>query len=300
MQWLKQLRRFTFLGLIGLIMAACQAVPADRTPLPGNTQIPEPAETSEEKTSSNLIERFDLSKDLYIRLVQPGVYVITHSFPWPANSMIVEMGNSELVLVDTPYTPEATWEVLQWVENRFGERKITAINTGFHYDNLGGNSFLIEEGIPVYGSQATVELLEERGEEMRDLALSWLQDPQYQSYRETHEALVYTPPTKLFNLEEGLQLEFGDESVQVYYPGQSHSPDNVVVYFPGRKILFGTCMIIGWDAVGNTTDADLEAWPISIRDLARFEFDLLVPGHGDRLDPGLLDHTLSLLSEYQK
>jgi glyoxylase-like metal-dependent hydrolase (beta-lactamase superfamily II) len=212
--------------------------------------------------------------------------------------MIVEMKNSALVLVDTPYTPEATRDLLRWVETRLGEREVVAINTGFHHDNLGGNGYLIERGISVYGSELTARLLEERGEEMRAMTLRWLKEPRYQRYREIHESLPYVAPTHRFELDKGLELEFGDETVQVYYPGPSHSPDNVVVYFPTRKILFGGCMIIGWDAVGNTSDADLAAWPASVRNLSRFDYDVLVPGHGDRLDPGLLEHTINLLAEY--
>jgi len=212
--------------------------------------------------------------------------------------MIVEMANSHLVLVDTPYTPEATRDLLTWIRTKFGEREITAINTGFHYDNLGGNSYLIDQGIPVYGSTLTAKLLEERGQEIRTMTLQWLEEPKYQRYYKVHEHLPYIAPTHQFELEEGLELEFGEQIVQIYYPGPSHSPDNVVVYFPDRKILFGTCMIIGWNRVGNTADADLTAWPQSVRNLSRFDIEVLVPGHGDRLDPGLLEHTINLLEEY--
>ncbi len=273
---------------ISTILVSCGKLPNSPTLPQGVTQLPD------------MYERFDISEDLYVRKVQDGVFIITHSFPWPGNSMIVEMKSSDLVLVDTPYTPEATREVLEWVETQLGEREITAINTGFHYDNLGGNSYLIEQGIPVYGSELTVKLLEERGEEMRAMTLDWLQFPQNQRYYKAYEALAYIAPTHLFRIEEGLKLEIGNEMVQVYYPGPSHSPDNVVVYFPGRKILFGTCMILGGDKVGNTTDADLDVWPESVRDLARFDFYMLVPGHGDRLDPGLLEHTIDLLTSYHE
>ncbi len=285
---------------LGLLLVSCRGVSPDPTPAQEAARLPVRDEPTEDKTVPGRVERFDISKDLYVREIQDGVFVITHSFPWPGNSMIVEMKSSDLVLVDTPYTPEATGEVLAWIENRLGKRAITAINTGFHYDNLGGNSYLIDQGIPVYGSQATVELLQERGEAMRAMTLDWLQAPQYQRFYEAHAALAYVAPTHLFDLNKGLQLEFGDEIVQVYFPGPSHSPDNVVVYFPDRKILFGTCAIIGGDQVGNTSDADLEAWPESVRDLGRFDFDVLVPGHGDRLDPGLLEHTITLLESDKK
>jgi metallo-beta-lactamase class B len=242
-------------------------------------------------------EHFDLNEDLYLRQIQTGVYVITHEFPWAANSMIVEMADSTLVLVDTPYTPEATQAALEWVQARLGEREIVAINTGFHHDNLGGNSYLLEAGIPVYGSDLTVELLDERGDEMRAQTLSWLEKPEYERYRQAHETLPYVPPDHLFPIDEGLELRFGTETVLVYYPGPSHSPDNVVVYFPGRRILFGGCMVIGWDSIGNTADADMEAWPDSVRKLSQFDFDMLVPGHGERLDPGLLEHTVGLFTQ---
>ena len=248
-------------------------------------------------SESGSLERVDISEELYVRSVQPGVFVITHSFPWPGNSMIVEMLNSDLVLVDTPYTPEATRQVIEWITSRLGKRRITAINTGYHYDNMGGNGYLIEQGIPVYGSNLSVELLKDRGEIMRAMTLDWLQAPKFQRHYEAHKSLAYIAPTQVFDIEQGLQLEFGDEIVQVYYPGPSHSPDNVVVYFPGRKLLFGTCMIIGGDRIGNTSDADVEAWPVSVRRLRRFDFNILVPGHGDRLDPGLLDHTIDLLAK---
>jgi glyoxylase-like metal-dependent hydrolase (beta-lactamase superfamily II) len=277
------LRRITPLIFCVLLLAGCKETQAEPTLAPTAA----PAATD---------ERFDLDEDLYLRQIQEGVYIITHAFPWAANSMVVEMADSTLLLVDTPYTPEATRAALEWVQARLGQREIVAINTGFHHDNLGGNSYLLEAGIPVYGPDLTVELLEERGDQMRAQTLGWLEKPEDARYRQVHETLLYVPPDHVFPIDAGLELQFGAETVQVYYPGPSHSPDNVVVYFPSRKILFGGCMIIGWDKVGNTSDADLNAWPDSVRKLSQFDFDVLVPGHGERLDPALLEHTLDLLT----
>ncbi len=288
-------RGFSFLLVIAVTLAGCAGTQ------PGSTPIPTPTSPDLILTpDSDEYERFDISEDMHARQIQDGVFVVTHAFPWPANSMIVEMENSSLVLVDTPYTPEATRDLLDWAKAQLGEREIVAINTGFHCDNLGGNSYLVEQGIPVYGADLTAQLIEDRGVDMRALTLSWLQAPRHERYYNAHESLPYVAPTHQFELSDGLVLEFGAETARVYYPGPSHAPDNVVVYFPARKILFGGCMIIGWDEVGNTADADLEAWPDSVRDLARLDFDVLVPGHGDRLDPGLLEHTVDLLVEFQE
>jgi metallo-beta-lactamase class B len=248
-------------------------------------------------TSTNLPDypAQEIAADLTVREIRPGFFVATHSFPWPHNSLLVEMESSDLVLVDTPYTPDATQALVEWARARFGKRKILAINTGFHYDNLGGNSYLISEGIPVYGSDAIAGLLAQRGEALRAMTLDWLKDPADKRYYDAHAVLPYVPPDHTFPLGSGLELRFGGESLQVHFPGPSHTPDNVVVYFPARRILFGGCMILAGDAVGNTSDADLAAWPVSVAKLTKFEFTLLIPGHGDRMDPGLLEHTIELL-----
>ncbi len=237
----------------------------------------------------------EIREDLYYRQIQEGVFIFTHEFPWPANSMIVEMEDSTLVMVDTPYTPEATDDVFIWIEMQFGEREVIAINTGFHVDNLGGNSYLVDNDIPVYGSRLTEQLLEDNGEETRVYLLEWLVSPRYRQYYEAHETIPYVAPTHIFALEEGVEIQVGEELVQVYYPGPSHTLDNVVVYFPNKKVLFGGCMILAGDSIGNTVDADLEEWPDSVRRLYAFDSDVIVPGHGDRFDVELLEHTIDLL-----
>jgi metallo-beta-lactamase class B len=237
-----------------------------------------------------------LAEDLYLRQIREGVYVVTHAFPWPANSLIIEMENSDLVLAGTPYTPEAMDTVLQWIRGQFGGRKITAVNPGYHVDNLGGNSALIAAGIPVYGSDLTVRMLEERGEQTRQLLLDMLPDPADESYRKAHAAIPYIPPDHLFPAEEGLTLSFGQEQVVVYWPGPTQAPDKMVIYFPGKKVLFGSCMVLAGEKPGNISEADLENWPDAIEKLKQFDAAFVVPGHGDRLDPGLLDHTIALLS----
>ena len=238
----------------------------------------------------------DLSEGLYLRQIRKDIFVVTHTFPWPANSLIIEMANSDLVLVGTPYTPAAMTEVLAWTVEHFGKRKIVAINTGYHVDNLGGNSALIEQGIPVYGSDLTAQLLREHGEQTRQVLLGMLTGTVNERFYKAQAEIPYMPPTELFPIAQGVELSFGDEHVEVYYPGPSQAPDKIVVYFPREKVLFGGCMILGGDQIGNTSDADLKNWPEAVRKLKQFDAEIIVPGHGDRLDAGLIEHTIALLT----
>lgn len=239
--------------------------------------------------------RIELAADLYLRPIGNEAFVIVHTCPWPANSLLIALSDGTLVMAGTPYTAEATRAVLDWARRRFGDRRIVAINTGYHVDNLGGNQALLDAGAAVYGSDLTIRLLRERGEHMRQVTLALIGDPKSAAYR-LHAGLRFVPPDHAFPIRDGLRLTFGGEEVQVYYPGPSQAPDKVVVYFPGRRILFGSCMILAASRPGNTADADLARWPESVRQLLRFQADVVVPGHGDRLDPGLIQHTLDVLA----
>lgn len=229
--------------------------------------------------------------------VAPDAYVVTHAYPWEANSLIVAVSETDLIMVDTPYTPEATSIVLDWMEQRFGERRITAINTGYHFDNLGGNQALVDRGIRVYGSDRTVELVAERGESTRRLFLDWLAGGQFSPIRRRYERLEYCLPTNVFPLSALTELEVAGERLEIIFPGETHAPDNVAVYFPVRDLLFAGCMAVVGSRLGNTADANMEMWGAAVESLLALHALLVIPGHGMRFDSGVLEHTIELLRE---
>jgi metallo-beta-lactamase class B len=281
--------------IVAVFLAAALLAAGCSAPTPASTPTPAPAAAPTIGPDTDF-PHVELGEGLYLRQIRRDVFVVTHAFPWPANSLIVEMENSDLVLAGTPYTPEAMETVLQWIHKQFGERNIIAVNPGYHVDNLGGNSALIAQGIPVYGSDLTAEMLAERGEQTRQMLLGMLQGPGNERYAKAHAEIPYVPPDHLFPIHDGLILTFGDEQLEVYYPGPTQAPDKVVIYFPGKKVLFGSCMVLGGNQVGNTHEADMANWPKAIEKLKRFDVAFVVPGHGDRLDPGLIDHTIQVLT----
>ena len=97
------------------------------------------------------------------------------------------------------------------------------------------------------GSDMTVQLLAVRGQASLEQTVAWLRGEEDPRFAETLSRLRLVPPTEVFDIHEGLNLEFEGEAVQVYYPGPAHAPDN-----------------------------------------------------GERLDPGLVAHTLALLAGRQE
>lgn len=251
------------------------------------------------------LKKENLSGELSIVELDSGVYQVIHSFPWPGNSLIVKLGQSDFVWIDTPYTPEAASSVLEWLYKKHGKSiKITEINTGFHIDNLGGNGELIKRGIPVYGSQLTCELLKTRSRSTMQTMLKWLSSPENKRYYDAYKSFRFYEPTKKFNLNEEQVLTLGGEKVEIYFPGPTHTYDNTVVYIPGKKILFGGCMVLSLEAkkAGFVNDGNLTEWPKSlVKVLKKYSnAELVVPGHGMAGDIKLLKHSISVLENRGK
>src|SRR6185295_3616589 len=73
-------------------------------------------------------------------------------------------------------------------------------------------------------------------------------------------------------------------TAEVFYPGPAHTRDNIVVWLPDSRVLFGGCAVrAATSGLGNVADADLTAYPASIRRvLERYPAaEVVVPGHGD-------------------
>lgn len=246
-----------------------------------------------------------ISQDLYYTLVQDSVYMITHYFPyWGGNSMFVLLPWNKGVLIDTPFESVGTLDLLEWINKNFGELELSVIVTGFHQDNLGGNEVLIGRDIPVYGPDLTKELVETRGDELKQIMLSSVEEQEDHRYYESYEKLRLMPPNHLFPIQEGLKLTIGNEIFEVYFPGESHTADNTVVYLHHRKILFGGCMIKGteYNSPGYIKHANMQEWPESVkRVIEKFPgCEVVIPGHGSEGSRELLFHTVEILENWNQ
>jgi len=253
-----------------------------------------PSTAAEPTRRPSLEGPISITDELRVEPLGPGVYLIVHERPWPANSVLVEMPDGTLVLCDTPSDDLATADLLDWIQQAFGERPMVAINGHFHPDALGGNGALAARGIPSYGSELTARTLAERGEAVHAQVLENLPDDLIERYT----AAETRPPAVLFPESEGLELHFGDQRVVVYYPGPGHAPDNVVTWFPARKLLFGGCLIRTVPRMGNVVDADLGRYSQTVENLRRFDAEVVVPGHGRVGGPELLDITLEAVAAH--
>lgn len=236
----------------------------------------------------------NLERELTEQPLGADVLLVRHDPGFaPANVLVVRMPDGTLVLCSSPYDTETTRSIVRRLRQRFHPPRMVAINVHFHPDGTAGNAGYALEGVETYGSDLTAKALALRGRQ------TW--ETTAQAAPPAARARLQSTPimaaATTFRADQGLQLTFGGESVQVVYPGPAHSPDNVVVYFPSRRLLYGGDLIRAAKAgVGYRGDADIARWPTAIAALKAFPADVVVPGHGAPGGAELIAHTLKVVT----
>lgn len=204
--------------------------------------------------------------DLKIEKLEEGVFVHTSFEEVNGWGVVTKHGlvvliNTDAYLIDTPFTATDTEKLVSWFVERGYKIKGT-ISSHFHSDSTGGIEWLNSQSIPTYASELTNELLKKSGKVQAKY-----------SFSEVSYWLV-------------------KNKIEVFYPGPGHTQDNLVVWLPESKILFGGCFVKP-HGLGNLGDANLEAWPKSAKILmSKYgKAKLVVSSHSEKGDASLLKRT---------
>ncbi|UHA75941.1 subclass B1 metallo-beta-lactamase [Paenibacillus sp. 481] len=229
----------------------------------------ETVEKVEHTTNKNQVN------DVSIKQLKPNVWMHTSigvigGNRIPANGLILETSKG-LVLIDTPWNDELTEQLLQLLKKQFPKKEVTtAIVTHAHDDRVGGMKTLSNKGVKVHSTPLTADLAEQQG---------------------------FKRP--LGDLKNVSKLQFGDVKVETFYPGKGHTEDNIVVWLPQHKMLFGGCLVKSLDSksIVQTPGSYVAEWPQAIKKVSKKYNGIkaVVPGHGDSGDARLLTHTIDLL-----
>jgi len=213
-----------------------------------------------------------------LQKIADGVWVHTSNYlvpgrkPIPSNGLIVADGDT-LIMVDTAWGEKATESLLEKIRLEIGKPVTKLIITHHHLDKLSGVDFMEHEGVEVFTHPLTPIKAVNSG--------------------------YPVPNTSVAALKEAKsRTKVG--AVEIAYPGAAHAEENLVVYVPSQKILYGGCAIKGAEAnsMGNLSDADIKAWPTSLNWVKATypETQTVVPGHGKGADLSLIDRTLAMIA----
>lgn len=218
-----------------------------------------------------------VSKDLTVERIADGVwlhvsYEVLEQFGrTSANGLVIVSGDSA-ALIDTPWTAAQTEDLMDWVETTLGARVEAVIASHHHADCMGGLEAAHERGAASYASRITAELSRRNG-----------------------------TPLPQHTFERSLSVAVGARQLELFFGGAGHAPGNIVTWVGDVSVLFGGCLVrsASSKSLGYTAEADLAAWPETIR-AVRERYGsarVVVPGHGAPGGGEPLARTLELLAE---
>lgn len=121
-----------------------------------------------------------------------------------------------VVLFDTPWDTTQFQPLLDSIQFRHNKKVIMAFATHWHSDKTAGLEYYKQLGIKTYTTQFTDELSKKNNAKRAE-----------------------------FLMAKDTSFVVDQYQFETFYPGEGHTQDNIVIWFPKEKILLGGCLIKG-------------------------------------------------------
>lgn len=144
------------------------------------------------------------------------------------------------------------------------------INTGGQDHRWLGNGHFAARDIPVLASAATRADIAARGGMWAD-GMAKLLGPAFAGTR-------IQLPTQSFQSRETLTL--GGERIELIHSGGGHTPGDIIVWLPGKRVAFAGDLVFVDRLLGVLPVSNVKAWIASFDVLAALDPQWIVPGHG--------------------
>ena len=220
--------------------------------------------------------------------IRGNVFLVQDEYPLSEENSAVYIGENFVTIVGATWTPGTAAKLMQEVAKITDKPVREVIDTNYNLDRAGGNPYFKQHGIRVVSLQLTAELIRRNWAEMVKDARRRQAD-----YPDSPPALPDVTYPGSFDLQGG--------RVKAIYLGPSHAPDDVFVYFPQEKILYGGCILK--EELGNLQFADLQQYPRTLRKLQQLNlgYTTVIAGHDSPIHgPELVEHYLHLLDQHQQ
>ncbi len=214
------------------------------------------------------------------------LYVAEDYFYAKENSLVY-VGASSVTVVGATWTPQ-TARLLAAEIAEITRKPIKAvIDTNYNLDRAGGNAYFKSIGARIVATRMTHDLLQKDGDEQ--IRLTQKAFPDYPN-------VPIVLPDEIFPGD--FELQGG--AVRGLYLGPSHMPDDIFVYFPKQKVLYGGCVLK--EHLGNMAGANVTEYARTLRKLKALHLDIktIVAGHWSPVHgPELIDQYLQMLARYR-
>jgi metallo-beta-lactamase class B len=186
----------------------------------------------------------------------------------PANGMYL-VTHAGVVLLDTPWDTTQFQPLLDSIFAKHQQRVTICIATHWHSDRTEGLEYYRKQGIRTYTTILTDALSRKHNKKRAE-----------------------------FLIDKDTVFHVGQYAFELYYPGEGHTADNIVLWFAKEKILYGGCLIKGADAenLGYMGDANPGAYETTLKRVDQRYPDpkFIIVSHSDWRNNRSLKHSIEL------
>jgi metallo-beta-lactamase class B len=201
-------------------------------------------------------------------------YSIYEGSQIPANGMYLVTDNG-IVLFDTPWDTTQFQPLLDSLMQKHNKPVSICIATHWHSDRTEGLEYYRKLGIKTFTTFLTDEWSKRNNKKRAEYLMS----------KDT-----------VFNI--------GNYSFEVFYPGEGHTADNIIIWFPKEKILYGGCLIKGVQdkTLGYLGDANINEYETTLRKVKKkcTAPNYIIISHSDWNNNNSLQHSIKLAKKLKK
>jgi glyoxylase-like metal-dependent hydrolase (beta-lactamase superfamily II) len=208
-----------------------------------------------------------ISAHVYARVGVTSASPLTNSFGANAGAVV---GNDAVLIVDTLMSAAEGGQLLSAIR-KITDRPIRyVVNTHHHMDHTWGNCVFAAAGAAVIGHEYTRQALHEP-------ANGLARAQRYRIPAENLAGTVIVPPSLSFR--HALRLDVGGVSVELDYPGPTHTAGSILARVREDDVLFsGDILFTNYHVT--MIDGDVANWCQVLRNLQGTAQRTIVPGHG--------------------
>lgn len=199
-----------------------------------------------------------------------GVKDASPARSFAANAGIV-IGRDGVLVVDTLISAKEGERFLADIRKVTDKPIKYVVNTHTHLDHAFGNCVFARLGATVISHTADRKMLERVGADtLKNIGNFGLKP-------EDTAGTEIVLPTLSFS--DRMQIDLGDETVELIRVAPSHTEGSVVVYIPSKKLVFSGDILFT-DFHPFLADGDISGWTRTIDALLTMDAERIIPGHG--------------------
>ena len=203
-----------------------------------------------------------------------GVKKASPANSFGANAGIV-IGRDGIVVIDTLISAKEAGRFIKDIRAVSDKPIRYVINTHSHLDHTFGNVEFARLGAVIVSHVNGRKNMQINSEANLKKARAYgLTEKEMEGTRITYPTLTFS---------EKMQIDLGDQILELVYDGPSHTDDSIYVYLPDKRILFAGDILFT-DYYPNIADGDLAGWTKTLDSITALDVAKIIPGHGPLSD----------------